>query len=157
MAFDAQQIYPIDFNKSAAVGVDIPFTGPTGFRNNAISGSSVFPLGTNKVQTPFKSNYTTSAAIKNNLINYFLTNQGERPLNPTFGGGLRSFIFEQITTGNLNFLKERIQKDLNSFFPNVSIGNLQILRQEDTNSISISLTYKVVNTSISDNLQLDFT
>ena len=157
MAFDAQQIYPIDFNKSAAVGVDIPFTGPTGFGNTAISGSSVFPLGTNKIQTPFKSNFTTSAAIKNNLINYFLTNQGERPLNPTFGGGLRSFIFEQITKGNLNFLKERIQKDLNSFFPNVSIGNLQILRQEDTNSISISLTYKVVNTNISDNLQLDFT
>ena len=28
MPFDAQQIYPIDFNKSAAVGVDIPFSGP---------------------------------------------------------------------------------------------------------------------------------
>ena len=135
MAFGAQQIPPIDLNKSAAVGVDIPFSA-TGV---------------------FKPNFTTKQAIKNNLINYFLTNPGERPLNPTFGGGLRSFIFEQITTGNLNFLKERIQKDLNSFFPNVSIGNLQILRQEDTNSISISLTYKVVNTNISDNLQLDFT
>ena len=75
MAFGAQQIYPIDFNKSAAVGVDIPFNAPGVFR----------------------SNYTTSAAIKNNLINYFLTNPGERPLNPTFGGGLRAFIFEQIT------------------------------------------------------------
>ena len=81
MAFEAQQIFPIDFNKSAAVGVDLPFNAPGVFR----------------------SNFTTKQAIKNNLINYFLTNPGERPLNPSFGGGLRSFIFEQIATNNLDF------------------------------------------------------
>ena len=134
MPFDAQQIYPIDFNNSAAVGVDIPFSGPCVF-------------------TP---NYTTAAAIKNNLINYFLTNPGKRPLNPTFGGGLRAFIFEQITTDNLDFLEERISNDLNEFFPNVSVGNLEILRQEDTNTITVSLTYSVINTNINDTLEIDF-
>ena len=94
MAFGAQQIFPIDFDKSAAVGVDIPFNAPG----------------------VFKSNFTTAAAIKNNLINYFLTNPGERPLNPTFGGGLRAFIFQQITTDNLDFLEERIASDLSKFF-----------------------------------------
>ena len=135
MAFDAQQIFPIDFNKSAAVGVDIPFNAPGVFRPN----------------------YTTAAAIKNNLINYFLTNPGERPLNPSFGGGLRAFIFQQITTDNLDFLEERISNDLGTFFPNVAIGNLEILRQEDTNTITVSLTYSVVNTNISDTLEIDFT
>ena len=135
MAFGAQQIFPIDFNKSAAVGVDLPFNAPGVFRPN----------------------YTTATAIKNNLINFFLTNPGERPLNPNFGGGLRAFIFQQITTDNLDFLKERIQGEIDIFFPNVLIGNLEILRQEDTNSITISLTYSVVNTNISDTLQIDFT
>jgi hypothetical protein len=51
MAFNTQQIFPIDFNKSAAVGVDIPFSAPG----------------------VFKPNYTTKVATKNNLINYFLT------------------------------------------------------------------------------------
>ena len=134
MAFDAQQIFPIDFDKSAAVGVDIPFNAPGVFRPN----------------------YTTKAAIKNNLINYFLTNPGERPLNPSFGGGLRSFIFQQITTDNLDFLEERIQQDLNIFFPNVAVGNLEILRQEDLNTITVSLTYNVINTNISDTLEIDF-
>lgn len=134
MAFDAQQIYPIDFNKSAAVGVDIPFSMPG----------------------VFNPNYTTAAAIKNNLINYFLTNQGERPLNPTFGGGLRAFIFQQITTDNLDFLEERISTDLEQFFPNVAVGNLEILRQEDTNTITVSLTYSVINTNINDTLEIDF-
>jgi phage baseplate assembly protein W len=134
MAFDAQQIFPIDFDKSAAVGVDIPFNAPGVFRPN----------------------YTTAAAIKNNLINYFLTNPGERPLNPSFGGGLRAFIFQQITTDNLDFLEERISNNLNTFFPNVAIGNLEILRQEDTNTITVSLTYSVINTNISDTLEIDF-
>mgnify|MGYP003644596781 CR=1 FL=1 len=135
MAFSAQQIYPIDFNKSAAVGVDIPFSGPGVF-------------------TP---NYTTAAAIKNNLINYFLTNPGERLLNPTFGGGLRAFIFQQITSNNLDFLEERISNDLETFFTNITVNNLEILRQEDINTITVSLTYSVVNTNISDTLEIDFT
>ena len=133
MAFDSQHIYPIDFDKSAAVGVDIPFSDPA----------------------VFKPNYTTKDAIKNNLINYFLTNPGERYLNP-IGGGLRAFIFEQITTDNLDFLEVRISNDLNSFFPNIVVGNLEILRQEDFNIITIKLTYNVINTNISDTLEIDF-
>ena len=135
MAFNSQQIFPIDFNKSAAVGVDLPFSAPG----------------------VFKPNYTTAAAIKNNLINYFLTNPGERPLNPSFGGGLRAFIFEQINTNNLDFLEERISSNLELFFPNIQIGNLEISKQEDTNTIIVSLTYSVVNTNINDTLEIDFT
>lgn len=135
MAFGSQQIFPIDFNKSAAVGVDLPFNTPGVFR----------------------SNYTTAAAIKNNLINFFLTNPGERPLNPTFGGGLRDFIFEQIDNQNLDLLEERIQTNLQDFFPNVVIGNLELSRQEDTHTIRVSLTYSVINTNINDTLEIDFT
>ena len=134
MPFDAQQIYPIDFDKSAAVGVDIPLNAPAVFRPN----------------------YTTKDAIKNNLINYFLTNPGERYLNP-IGGGLRAFVFEQITTNNLDFLEERISSDLSTFFPNVVVGNLEILRQEDFNTITVKLTYNVINTNINDTLEIDFT
>ena len=135
MAFEAQQIYPIDFNKSAAVGIDIPFNA----------------------EGVFRLNYTTKAAIKNNLINYFLTNPGERFLNPTFGGGLRDTIFEQITTDNLDFLEERISFDLDQFFPNIKIENLNILKQEDLNSITVLLSYSVINTNITDSIEIDFT
>ena len=134
MAFNAQQIYPIDFNKSAAVGIDIPFNAPGIFRLN----------------------YTTGAAIKNNLINYFLTNPGERFLDPTFGGGLRAFIFEQISNNNMDFLKENINSDLNLFFPNLEIINLEILQNNNNNSITVSLSYRVINTNISDTIEIDF-
>jgi len=132
MAFNPQQIYPIDLNASKAVGVDIPFNGPA----------------------VFKSNYLTKDAIKNNLINFFLTNPGERYLNPLFGAGLRAFIFEQITNDNLDFLREDINSKLNTYFPNITINDLIVSGQVDTNQVTVTLNYSVVNTNITDNLEI---
>jgi len=109
MAFNPVQIYPIDLNASKAVGVNIPFNGPA----------------------VFVSNYLTKDAIKNNLINFFLTNPGERYLNPTFGGGLRAFIFEQITTDNLNFLREDLNQKIEVFFPDIDIQELTVTGKPD--------------------------
>lgn len=134
MAFGAQKISPIDFNKSAAVGVNLPLSAPSVF----------YP------------NYTTADAIKNNLVNYFLTNPGERPLNPEFGGGLRAFIFEQITSDNLDNLKEKIQTDLGTFFTNITVIDLQVNGFEDRNTINTKLKYSVNQTNIVDTVEMNF-
>ena len=130
MAFSPQQIYPIDLNANAAVGVNLPLNGPA----------------------VFISNYQTKDAIKNNLINFFLTNPGERPLNPTFGGGLRAFIFEQINENNLDGLKENISFQIKNIFPSISVTSLNIIRNDDTNSVTVQLKYSVINSNINDNL-----
>jgi uncharacterized protein len=135
MAFNPQQIYPIDFNSSVAVGVNLPLNGPA----------------------VFTSNYLTKDAIKNNLINYFLTNPGERPLNPSFGGGLREFIFEQIAEDNLINLKEDISFKLDTYFPNITVEELNITPQDDINQITVTMKYSVINTNITDNLEIQFT
>jgi phage baseplate assembly protein W len=135
MAFSPQQIYPIDFEKSVAVGVNLPLNGPA----------------------VFISNYLTQDAIKNNLINFFLTNPGERPLNPSFGGGLRDFIFEQIAEDNLINLKEDISFKLDTYFPNIAVEELNITPQDDINQITVTMKYSVINTNITDNLEIQFT
>ena len=134
MAFNPQLINPIDLNPNLAVGVNLPFSGP-----------SVF--------TP---NYLTSEAIKNNLINYFLTNPGEIPLNPTFGGGLRSFIFQQISENSLDGLKENVSLKLETYFPNVIINSLDVLKRDDENSVVVQLKYSIANSNINDNLTFQF-
>lgn len=135
MAFNQQQIFPIDLDNSAAVGISLPFNGPA----------------------VFKSNYQTKDAIKYNLINFFLTNPGERPLNPNFGGGLRDFIFEQISNENIDFLLEDVSSKIGEYFPNVQIEDLNVLRNEDNNQITINFTYRVVNTNIQDEINISFT
>jgi phage baseplate assembly protein W len=134
MAFNPQQIAPIDLNPNLAVGVNLPFSGPS----------------------VFTSNYLTSDAIKNNLINYFLTNPGEIPLNPTFGGGLRSFIFQQISENSLDGLKENVSLKLETYFPNVIINSLDVLKKDDENSVVVQLKYSIANSNINDNLTFQF-
>lgn len=135
MAFGAKQIFPNDLKPRTAIGVDLPF-----------NGAGVFVL-----------NYTTKDAIKNNLINYFLTNPGERPANPNFGAGLRRYIFTQIESNNLDFIKEDIQQKLASNFPNITVDSVEVLGQEDYNTINIIIKYSIANTGINDELQLTFT
>ena len=134
MAFGAKKIFPIDTQPGTAVGVDIPFNAPA----------------------VFKPNYTTQASIKNNLINFFLTNKNERYLNPTFGGDLRAFIFQQITNGNIEGLKSDIQSQLKTYFPNVNVDSLNVDFITDENQITVALTYNIINTGISDNINITF-
>lgn len=132
MAFGARRIYPIDLTTSKAVGVSLPF-----------NGSAVF-----------KPTYTTKEAIKTNLINFLLTGQGERVFNPTFGAGLRKFVFEQISTGGVSEIESYILAVIEKYFPNIQ-GVLQIQPLPDQNTIFITLTYSIVNTGINDTLQIN--
>ena len=134
MAFNKQQINPLDFKPRVAIGVSLPFSSPS----------------------VFTSTYVNKDVIKTNLINFFLTNKGERYLNYNFGGGLREFIFEQISDANIDFLKEDIQFKINTYFPSVNIDNLKILSNPDNNSIFISITYSISNTNIIDNIEITF-
>ena len=117
MAYNAQQISPIDFRPSVGVGVSLPFNG----------------------NSCFNTTFTTQEAIKSNLVNWFLTNQGERPLNPNFGGNLRQFLFQQISEDTLEFLEEDIQSQLSTAFPSVIVDSLEVTTNPDYNSITVVL------------------
>ena len=70
MAYNPVQIPIVDLKPSTALGVAIPFESPSAFT----------------------SVYTTLEQTKYNIINYMLTNPGERPFNINFGAGLLSLI-----------------------------------------------------------------
>lgn len=135
MAFGAKHIYPNDTKPRVAIGVELPFNG----------------------EAVFIQNFQTKDAVKNNLINYFLTNPGERVANPTFGAGLRKFIFEQLVDNNLDFLKEDIESKLNIYFSNINVLGVEVYKNADYNTLHVKITYSIKNTNITDNLELTFT
>lgn len=136
MAFGLIQKYPIDITSSLrpvrAVGVSIPF-----------NGSAVF-----------NSTYTTQEQIKSNLINYFLTNRGERVFNPSFGSNLRSYLFEQLNNQTYTNLEYIIQTDLQQYFPSIFVDKLLIYGNEDNNNLQVELYYSVKNFGINDQITL---
>jgi len=134
MAFGAKKIFPIDRKPSVAVGVSLPFTAPG----------------------VFSSTYTTREAIKNNLINFFLTGTGERYLNPVFGAGLRAYIFEQLTTNTEAALDQDIQTMVRKYFPSVTITNLEITGTPDKQQIYVQMSYTIADTNIEDTVEIGF-
>ncbi len=134
MAYRIANKFPIDTKAGKAVGVSIPFSAPW----------------------VFTSTFQTKDAIRTNLVNFFLTNNNERVFRPSFGGNLRTFIFESITRGTTESIKESIQDDVTRYFPQVLIRDIEILSSEDFNTINVILSYEVVNFGINDELNLTF-
>lgn len=138
MAIKKTNIFPIDLQPRNAVGVAYPFSG------FAVSGS-----------TPFKSNYTTADQIKSNLIVYFTTNPGERPLNPNYGGGLKYLVFEQLSSNTLEIVEKTVRDAISFNFPQVDLKKLEILEDGDNNQLIISMTYSIFNNE-EDTLEINF-
>lgn len=134
MAIDKKQIPPLDFDNSKAIGIDLPFNGPA----------------------VFKSNYKTKDALKSDLINFLLTDPGERYLNPFFGAGIRAYIFGKISENSLDFIEKDLTDKIQQYFPNVNIENLEVLRKDNSNQIIIKLFYSISNTNLTDNITLSF-
>jgi len=154
MAFNAQSINPINLNPNIGIGINIPFNNVGPAEALFYTTGSTVTVVNNGV---FTLNYNTQEAIKNNLINYFLTNPGELPLNPSFGAGLRTFLFEQITDLNNATIKSFVQDKLDNVFPMIQIASLDILSNtQDNNTIIISLKYFVPNTNIQGTLSFQF-
>ena len=135
MPFNQQTISPTNLNPNTGLGVSIPF-----------SNTSVF-----------SSTYTTQEAVKTNLINYFLTNPGEIPLNPSFGAGLRNFLFEQISNVTVDNVRAFVQSKLEIAFPMIQIDSLQVLTtQQDNNTLIVQLKYSIHNSNINGNITFQF-
>lgn len=134
MAFRAQKINPLDLQPRVAVGVDLPF-----------SAGAVF-----------NSTYETKDALKANLINYFLTNKGERYLNPEFGSNIKEQLFNNMTDDRLDTIEGIVASDIGNFFPSISPTELKVIGSPDTNIITLYLKYTIRNTYTEDELVINF-
>jgi phage baseplate assembly protein W len=132
MAYNARKISPLDLRPSTGIGVKIPFSA----------------------LNVFDTVYSTKDQTKYNLINFLLTDPRERPFNPNFGAGLRSFLFEQLGTNTSEDLQTMLISQIESNFPNVNIVNLTVTSDVNTGAINIEFSYNIRNTKESDEVLL---
>jgi phage baseplate assembly protein W len=134
MAFNVRVIDPLDLQPSKAVGIDLPFAA----------------------RAVFNSTYETKNAIKANLINYFLTNKGERYMNPGFGSNIRLLLFENINQESLEDIKEVVSRDIELYFPKVLPSRINLLSNPDSNTVTFYMKYSIDSTNIEDELLINF-
>jgi phage baseplate assembly protein W len=132
MAQIIQNKYPIDLEARKAIGFGFPING------NAV----------------FVPTYQTRDQIKANLVNYILTNTGERVFNPNFGANLRALLFEEIDDTTLDEIQNRIQNSIALYFPQIVIVEIKFNNQPDENTINFTLTYQIVNFGVTDTINI---
>tara|TARA_R100000951_G_C2540916_1_gene149339 strand:+ start:218 stop:628 length:411 start_codon:yes stop_codon:yes gene_type:complete len=134
MAFNSRRINPLDLQPRKAIGVSLP-----------LSGAAVF-----------NSTYMTKDAIRTNIINYFLTGQGERYMNPSFGTIIRNLMFENINQNMVDRVKSTVRAGLSEYFPTVVPNDFKVIGTPDSNTVTLSLKYSIKNTNIQDEVVINF-
>lgn len=102
----------------------------------------------------FLSTYTTKQQVKNQLINYILTNPGERLFQPYFGSGIRNILFQQEV--DLEGLEENLQQGIENYVQNIIVNDISITPNTTrTNAVNININYSVNNITDELNVELN--
>lgn len=117
-----------DLKPSVALGVKLPFSAPN----------------------VFTSVYTSKEQTKYNLINFMLTDKGERQFNVNFGAGLRSRLFEPISQTSTDEIKMSLRSQIENYFPNILVQDIAVNGDPDRSYIDIVISYTILNTNESD-------
>ena len=133
MAYITRNVDILDLQPSVGIGISIPFNGATGINTT----------------------YTTQDSIKSNLLNFLLTGKRERVMNPGFGSGLREALFQPLTEDLVEQIENLIINGIDTFFPTLSINNLDVQLDQNSSTATITLNYSITNTNIEDELQIN--
>ena len=123
---------PLDINKDITIGVALPLDETNMFRGTE----------------------TATEQSKTNLLSLLLTYPGERINLPNYGIGLKKLVFE--TNIDLPALKDKIEKQVEFYLPNLNIRDVRTTRSEDKHTIFINITYSVRSTGITDTIQITY-
>jgi phage baseplate assembly protein W len=104
----------------------------------------------------YKMNTTTLDDVRSSLYFFLTTKKGERWYDPNFGSRIHEFIFEKNDIITANDIEISIREDIQTYFRNLEILAIDINQSEETNkiSINISFSYKNLYTVEQDNISL---
>tara|TARA_R110000824_G_scaffold131617_4_gene293801 strand:- start:210 stop:593 length:384 start_codon:yes stop_codon:yes gene_type:complete len=95
----------------------------------------------------FALTHTFKEMIHQNFKNLILTSPGERVMDPNFGVGIRSFLFQQMSTFVFSDIEERIMTQVSLYIPFVQVTNIWFNNpsesEEFANVLDIRIEYLI--------------
>ena len=90
---------------------------------------------------------SSAAALKQAVRNLLLTNFSEKPFLPRFGADLNSMLFRLSSDIDDDTLEDDIIKAIETFEPRARVLNIKSNISPDTNEVSVTVTFQIINTS----------
>lgn len=111
------------------------------------------PLVYDKQDGPFKLNKTIQESVKQNFKNLILTNKGERIMDPLFGVGIYSYLFENYSQATQSIINAEVVSQVNKYLPFITIQQL-LLNETSTNlnQFYIYIKYSINSLDVLDEL-----
>ena len=112
------------------------------YNNYAIGITLPLQFGENT----FEQSFQTKDQIKSNIKNLLLTKRGERILQPQFGSGLQSLLFEPNVDDLEGRIEDTINDSLKQWLPYVTAEEIDIESTDelrDNNKINVSIKFRI--------------
>ena len=127
----------------------------------AVGVSVKLPLQLDANDGPFLLHKTAVDAVKQNFKMLILTEEGEKVMDPKFGVGIRSYLFQNFSYETNQIIRNKIIEKTSLYLPFIKINNININDLEsspsepiDANELVISIDYEIEPLNLLDNLQL---
>lgn len=78
-------------------------------------------------------------AIRNSIVNLFLTSPGDKLLNPEFGMDLRDFIFYPTSDTVAALISDTIKRNITTYEPRIVLNSVQVVSDYDNQIYNISM------------------
>ena len=84
------------------------------------------------------------SAIKESVKNIVFYNFYEKPFDPAFGGNVIGLLFENYTPNDVQKIKRRLKKAINTYEPRVAVYEIKTKWTEDRNQLDVSVAYVIM-------------
>ena len=85
-------------------------------------------------------------AVKRAVRNLILTNFGERPYDPLYGGNVRALLFENTDDPLLDtIIQSRIEAAISNYEPRAKVESVKVDVKPDSNALAIRIRFMIVN------------
>lgn len=120
---------------------------------------ALLPLTRDNTDSFYTLSKNASDSIRQNIKMLFYTSPGERIMLPSYGIGLRNFLFEQ--TPEIDIIN-RINEQVEFFIPQITILQLSVSKPSEKdifktgqkNSLSVEILYQINGTNVRDSIKL---
>lgn len=101
----------------------------------------------------FETTANVVTQLKSNLRNLIMTKRGERFGNPSFGCDVEVNVFDPITDDTVANIRGSIESAVQTWMPFLTIQNVNVVKDEDNNTVSMTITFQfVIGTVITDSI-----
>lgn len=87
-----------------------------------------------------------AGAVKQSVKNIVSTGRLEKPFNDDFGAGVTDMLFELAEDATSEQIRNRIENNIYIYEPRAEVLDINTNLLPDQNSLSVSITFKVIST-----------